>query len=73
MASEAYRVLGSGPVLDLNFSNADAERIAVLNEKANEGLLTVEENAELERFIDIAESLAYWPYKARKSESGGAS
>jgi len=54
-------------LLSLDFSESDAERIAELNEKANEGNLTEAEQAELEAFINIGDLLTLWQLKARRA------
>jgi hypothetical protein len=53
-------------ILALGFPDADATRIDELNTKANEGLLTEEETAELEAYVNIGDLLAYWQSKARQ-------
>jgi len=53
-------------ILALNFPDADAARIDELNTKANEGLLTEAEAAELEAYVNIGDLLAYWQSKARQ-------
>jgi hypothetical protein len=37
------------------------------NEKANEGLLTPAEAAELEAYVNVGDLLAYWQSKARQA------
>ena len=53
-------------ILGLDFSDSDSQRIAELNEKANEGTLNEDEQAELEAFISIGDLLELWRLKARK-------
>ena len=53
-------------ILNLDFPDADAARTVELNAKANEGLLTEEETAELEAYVNIGDLLAYWQSKARQ-------
>ncbi len=53
-------------ILGLDFSDSDSRRIAELNEKANEGTLNEDEQAELEAFISIGDLLALWQLKARR-------
>jgi hypothetical protein len=53
-------------ILALDFPDADASRIDELNTKANDGLLTEEETAELEAYVNIGGLLAYWQSKARQ-------
>jgi len=53
-------------ILALNFPDADAARIDELNTKANEGLLTEAEAAELGAYVNIGDLLAYWQSKARQ-------
>ena len=54
-------------ILEMDFPEADAVRVEELNEKANEGLLSVDEESELEAYIDVANLLAVWQSKARQS------
>ena len=54
-------------ILSLDFPDADAARIAELNEKANQGLLTDTERNELEVYANVADLLAYWQLKARQA------
>jgi hypothetical protein len=54
-------------ILELDFQEDDAVRIEQLNARANEGLLTDEEQAELEAYINIGDLLAYWQSKARQA------
>jgi hypothetical protein len=54
-------------ILALDFPDEEAARIEELSCKANEGLLTVEEEVELEAYVDIENLLAYWQSKARQS------
>ncbi len=56
-------------ILALHIPDAETTRIEELSSKANEGLLTVEEEAELEAYVNIEELLAYWQSKARQSLS----
>ena len=44
----------------------DDERLEELGEKANEGLLTPEEDAEYEAFIELEEYLVLWQLRARR-------
>ena len=53
--------------LKFHFLESEQQRMAVLNEKANEGLLTVEERSELEEFIHIGTVLSIMQSKARQS------
>jgi hypothetical protein len=53
--------------LTLDFPDRDPERIAELNEKANEGLLNEREEAELEAYINVGDLLALWQSKARQT------
>ncbi|MGA7235349.1 MAG: hypothetical protein WBY44_06705 [Bryobacteraceae bacterium] len=55
------------PNEELDFPNEEEARIEELNGKANEGLLTAEEEAELEAYVNIADLLAYWQSEARQS------
>ena len=54
-------------ILTLDFPDRDAERIAELNEKANEGSLTEPEEVELEAYINVGDLLALWQSKARQT------
>ena len=54
-------------ILALDFPEGDAARIDKLNARANEGVLTDEEEAELEAYINIGDLLAYWQSKARQA------
>ena len=54
-------------ILEMDFPEADAARVEELNEKANEGLLSADEELELEAYIDIGNLLAVWQSKARQS------
>jgi hypothetical protein len=49
--------------LFLDFPERDAARIARLNEKANEGTLTDEEEA----YISVSDLIALWQSKARQA------
>ena len=53
-------------ILALDFPKDDAVRIGELNERANEGQLTDDEEAELEAYINVSDLLAYWQSKARQ-------
>ncbi len=53
-------------ILKLDFPPQQAARIAELNEKANEGTLSVEETAELEAYLDVVDLLAYWQSSAHQ-------
>ena len=59
-------------ILALDFPDHDAARIGELNIRANEGLLTDDEQAELEAYINISDLLAYWQSKARRAVLPGA-
>ena len=50
-------------ILFLDFPERDAARIARLNEKANEGTLTDEEEA----YISVSDLIALWQSKARQA------
>jgi hypothetical protein len=54
-------------ILALDFPEEDTARIGELNVRANEGLLTDDEQAELEAYINVGDLLAYWQSKARQS------
>jgi len=54
-------------ILALDFPEGDAARIEELNARANEGMLTDDEEAELEAYINIGDLLAYWQSKARQT------
>ena len=59
------RALAEG-ILALDFPEDDAVRIGELNVRANEGLLTDDELAELEAYINVSDLLAYWQSKGRQ-------
>ena len=54
-------------ILKLDFPDSDAARIEELNAKANDGMLTADEQEEMETYANIADLLAYWQSKARQS------
>jgi hypothetical protein len=54
-------------IMALDFPEEDAARIEELSIRANEGVLTDAEEAELEAYINIGDLLAYWQSKARQS------
>jgi len=56
----------SESILAFDFPDADAARIEELNVRANEGVLTDEEEAELEAYINFNDLLAYGQSKARQ-------
>src|ERR1035438_1382980 len=53
-------------ILALDFPEDDAVRIDELNIRANEGLLTEDEQSELEAYINVSDLLAWWQSKARQ-------
>lgn len=53
--------------LKFHFLESEHQRMAVLNEKANEGLLTPEERSELEDYIHIGDILSIMQSKARQA------
>ena len=53
--------------LKFHFLESEHQRMAVLNEKANEGLLTPDERSELEEFIHIGTVLSIMQSRARQS------
>ena len=53
-------------ILAMDFSERDAERAGELSEKANEGLLTESEEAELEAYCNVGNLLALWQSRARQ-------
>ncbi len=53
-------------ILELDFPEEDAVRIEELNTRANEGLLSDDEKAELEAYINVNNLLAYCQSKARQ-------
>jgi len=53
-------------ILALDFPESDVERINELNVKANAGVLSDDEAAELEAYANIDGLLAYWQSKARQ-------
>jgi hypothetical protein len=54
-------------LLTLDFPEEDFTRIEELNSRANEGILTDDEVAELEAYINVGDLLAYWQSKARQT------
>jgi hypothetical protein len=54
-------------ILSLDFPQRDADRVAELSAKANEGTLTEGEEAELEAYINVGDLLAFWQSKARQA------
>lgn len=54
-------------LLDVDFDPTDRTRIAALYEKAREGVLTEDENAELEDYGDVGRLLEMLKAKARAS------
>lgn len=52
-------------ILSLGFSDRDADRIAELNAKANEGSLSDREEAELAAYANVGDLLAHWQSKVR--------
>lgn len=60
------RSLAEG-ILALDFPQKEADRIAELNTKANEGTLSESEEAELEAYINVGDILAFWQSKARQA------
>jgi hypothetical protein len=57
-------------LLELELPDHCVARVAELNEKANEGLLTHDEEAELEAYANVSDLLAYWHSKARQALRG---
>ena len=53
-------------ILALDFPETNAARAEELNAKANDGVLSEDEQIELEAYIDIGDLLAYWQSKARQ-------
>ncbi len=53
-------------ILSLDFPQRDADRLAELSAKANEGALTEAEEVELEAYINVGDLLAFWQWKARQ-------
>lgn len=60
-------------VIEMEIDPAVQARVDVLAEKANEGLLTEEERAEYEAFINAADIIAILKLKARRSLSANGS
>ena len=54
-------------ILLLDFPERDANRLAELSAKANEGALSDAEEAELEAYVNIGDLLAFWLAKARQA------
>jgi hypothetical protein len=59
-------------VLQLDFAHADRERIAALSEAANEGLLSTQERAELDKYIRVGHQLSLLKSRARSALKGVA-
>ena len=57
-------------ILSLDFPEGDAERIAELSAKADEGNLSESEEGELEAYINVGDLLAFWQSKARQQRTG---
>jgi hypothetical protein len=54
-------------ILRLDFREADHARMAELSSKAQEGALTADEREELQEYIRVADLLAVFQSKARRS------
>lgn len=54
-------------VLQLDFARQDHERMAELQSKASAGTLSIDERAELDEYLLVANLLALWQSKARIS------
>ncbi len=54
-------------ILEMNFPESDAARAEELSDKANEGSLSTDEEAELETYVHVGDLLAVWQSKARQS------
>jgi hypothetical protein len=54
-------------ILSLDFPERDADRLAELSAKANEGTLSDPEEAELEAYVNVGDLLAFWQSKARQA------
>jgi hypothetical protein len=54
-------------ILSLDFPRRDANGIAELIAKANEGTLNEGEEAELEAYINVGDLLAFWQSQARQT------
>lgn len=54
-------------ILEMNFSESDAARAEELSDKANEGSLSADEEAELEAYVNVGDLLAVWQSKARQA------
>ena len=53
--------------LRLRLCEKDAERVRVLSDKANEGVLTPDEAEELDRYLNVGRALEFIKAKARLS------
>jgi hypothetical protein len=53
-------------ILQMRIPESKWERLALLNEKANEGTLSEAERAELEVYANVEDLLAYWQANARR-------
>ncbi|MFL5240697.1 MAG: hypothetical protein ACJ8FY_01195 [Gemmataceae bacterium] len=60
-------------ILALDFTQADRERMNTLAAKAREGILTDDENEELENYLRVGDLVAIMQSKARRSLQNGAS
>jgi hypothetical protein len=54
-------------LLKLDFRESDHQRLAELNQKANQGLLSASERAELEEYIRASDLITLLQSKARRS------
>jgi len=59
--------------LRLRISEADAERVLALSERANSGQLTPAEERELENYLNVGRTLEFLKAKARLSLRGNPS
>ena len=67
--SRCFDAESARKLLDLRFEPAVQERVDVLAEKANEGLLTEVERVEYEAFINTEDFISILKLKARRSHS----
>lgn len=65
LSAEAARA-----ILNLDFTTEDQERVGVLSQKAQNGTLAPNEQAELEEYLRVNDALTILQSKARQSLKG---
>ncbi|MBX9681720.1 MAG: hypothetical protein K2X38_23425 [Gemmataceae bacterium] len=58
-------------ILEMGFPSQDRDRMNFLDEKARQGSLSPDEDAELERYLHVGNMLAVMKSKARRSRGKG--